>query len=61
LVKDPDFFINNYFAELRNTMDLTKENNIQLIEENHARLIKETYDREKECKFKKCDIEISIT
>jgi len=40
LVKDPDFFINNYFAELRNTMDLTKENNIQLIEENHARLIK---------------------
>lgn len=57
LLKDPEYFINNYYTELRNMIDLTKEEKIQMIEEKYSNVIKETYDQEKECRLKIAEIE----
>ncbi len=49
---DPLHFIHEYFSQLKNKIDLTKEQYIQLIEENHEKIINEVIVKEKECKLK---------
>lgn len=52
LVDDPEYFINEHFNELRNKIDLTKEQYVKMIEDNCEKIIKQVNDLETDCKSK---------
>ncbi len=52
LVDDPEYFINEHFNELRNKIDLTKEQYVKMIEDNCEKIITQVNDLEKDCKSK---------
>ena len=52
IINDPYFYIEEYFAKLKNEIDLAKEKQIQMIEDNHDRLLKEIKEMENEASKK---------
>ena len=50
LVKDPEFYIDDYFNKLRNEIDLSKEQLIEDIRDKHEKLIDKIKDIETKCK-----------
>ena len=49
LVKDPAFYINDYFTKLKNEIDLSKEQKIENIVQKHEQIINELKELERNC------------
>ena len=49
LIKDPAFYINDYFSKLRNEVDLSKDQKIQDIVQKHEEIINELKEIELKC------------
>ena len=50
LIKDPEFYIDDYFSKLRNEIDLSKEQLIESIEQQYEQIINEIKEIETICK-----------
>ena len=55
-VRDPHFYIYEYFSDLRNKADLAKEQLIQIIEQRHADYINQINELEIKCKTSAIEI-----
>ena len=51
LIRDPAFYINDYFTKLRNEIDLSKEQQIEDIEQKYEQIINELKEKERKCTF----------
>ena len=51
LIRDPSFYINEYFSKLRNEIDLSKEKQIEDIEQKYEQTINELKEIERKCTF----------
>jgi hypothetical protein len=51
LLNDPAYYVHEYFSQLKNKIDLTKEQYIEMIEEKYDLIIQEVIQLENECKL----------
>ena len=51
LIKDPAFYINDYFSKLRNEIDISKEQLFEEIEQKYEQIINELKEKERKCTF----------
>ncbi len=52
LSNDPVNFIHEFFSDLKNEIDLKKEESVAKIEDEYEKIINEVLEVEKECKIK---------
>ena len=47
VLKDPEFYIKEYFSNLKSEIDLIRENSLKMINDNYFRILSELEEEEK--------------